>query len=665
MSHAFRLQSIQRHGMTSWDNIWSNGMNYWRSYQYLPHFAVLGLAKLFTLSIPQAMIWTVVIVFVLLRLETYVLLRQLKVAPVYAFFTTVISFAFIQQWVAIEDFSIFIVLPILPIFLYFWIRTMQESPLTPVLSAMAGIMWLCHPVLGYTATGLLGCAMLFSTKKLSWKGWVVNMVVFLASFAAFLVPYVMYGYSYANPIFSLSQFLKQVVVNDSFGLSYIYTIGIVLSWLTILIDPEHFKRWSKILLLYCTLYIAAVSAGVAGYLPNFINQLQISRGIVMIGFILPFIFGVMVQTIAPKLDQRFRLGLLAVFTALILTEAIIYSGQYGPQPANGLENPVSNFFKDKPAPTGSVLTDNVSEASYFTEDKLRFPQSYNEQLEPQPLAQRLRRLIKTDVSYSSISHSQIEEINDYVQFMGVEYVFMPKYSPTVSQLLNQGDKKYFDLAGEIQTTFESFDVLRTTAPVHSAYLADTAELKKAVSFTMLPKPGVRVEEFLPWDAEVKKEVTFLNQKSVLPLNLKFDATDRLSISIPADKDSNGKMILVTQSYDPYWKTFIDGRAMSNVTIEPTALRFIALTLPSGLNGKTLTLQHFWPEWYWPVQAVSGSAFGLVILWWLANSALGRLRPPKENEDVVAGPLSFIKPKRLSIFTPAVKKTAGANVEETI
>ena len=307
---------------------------------------------------------------------------------------------------------------------------------------------------------------------------------------------------------SLPQFLQQTLVKESIGLSQIYWLAIILSWVAVFFDPEYFKRWSKILLLYCMVYIVLILLGQAGYLPNFINQLQISRGVVVIGYILPFIFGMMIQTLSSKIDRRFKIGLIAVFTALTITESTQLSNTYGGTPIQSIESPVEIFFNKTTLPTGSVFAENIGESSYVMAGKLRFPNSYNEHIEPHPLAQRFRRLIKTDLSYSSLSQTQIELINTYVKVLRVEYVFMPKFSPTVDQLIDQGEEKKFELAGEVSTTYESFAVLKSATPTHYAYLASTQLVDDQISFQEFAKPGIRADGFQPWDQEVRRYVHF-------------------------------------------------------------------------------------------------------------------------------------------------------------
>ena len=116
---------------------------------------------------------------------------------------------------------------------------------------------------------------------------------------------------------------------------------------------------------------------------------------------------------------------------------------------------------------------------------------------------------------------------------------------------------------------------------------------------MVSNPGIR-----------KSDATyiFFGKEGVQPLDLQFHNTDVLVVKLP-EVDTANKTLLVTQSHDPYWQVFVDGKQLTNLELRPTSLKFMALKLPAGLHGKTITLQHSWPAWYWPVQWFS---FGSVI-----------------------------------------------------
>jgi hypothetical protein len=188
-----------------------------------------------------------------------------------------------------------------------------------------------------------------------------------------------------------------------------------------------------------------------------------------------------------------------------------------------------------------------------------------------------------------------------------------------------------------------------------AYLADSDMVKESISFEEFTKPGIRVDGFQPWDQEVKNYTAFFAKEAVQPLSLQFQKTDALAIQLP-NEDTANKTLLVTQSHDPYWQVLVDGKLVSNVELRPTSLKFMALTLPAGLNGKTITLQHSWPSWYWPVQWFSFGSVIFTIIIYVGMVLTCRITIWKNSEEVASiSPFTakkrgaeVIKPKRVSL-----------------
>ncbi len=83
---AFRVQSIERYGITSWEHVWTNGLNHWRAYQYIPSELVYVVVKVFHLSITKAMLWVSAISYIFIRIMLYGVMRILGIRRVFAFF---------------------------------------------------------------------------------------------------------------------------------------------------------------------------------------------------------------------------------------------------------------------------------------------------------------------------------------------------------------------------------------------------------------------------------------------------------------------------------------------------------------------------------------------------------------------------------------------------
>ncbi len=153
--HAFRVRDIMQYGVSSWDHVWASGINHWRAFQYVEHIATALIVEIFGLSITKAMIWLSVIVFIGIRIISYIALRLLGINLWFSFFAIILSYASSQQWVAIKDFSLHIAFIAVPVIVFVWIKAVNDPRWVYLFAALSGASWSLHPVIGYSTTGML------------------------------------------------------------------------------------------------------------------------------------------------------------------------------------------------------------------------------------------------------------------------------------------------------------------------------------------------------------------------------------------------------------------------------------------------------------------------------------------------------------------------------
>lgn len=605
---AFRVKSLQAYGIASWDHVWSNGINHWRAYQYIPHYLISWTTILTGLTITQAMLWWSVVIFIGLRVMLYMILRFLGIRRLFAATAVLLSYTFVQQWIAIKDFSIYLGNIFLIPYLFLWIKTFKDERYLYVLTALTGVLWSVHPVFGYTATGLTFFLLLVNGKLKDLTILLRVTLVFLISSAPFSVPYVLAGYRVINPIYTSPQFLRDTVAGEYMGLSLIFFVMLGFSWLVLLLRPKRAPRWAKIILLYSSLYLGVIYFAQQGNLPTFLNQLQISRAIPLLAIFMSFAFGVFLQVGLEKIRSILVPTVLLVLIAFNLVQGVEMASIYTGQPVMNQENPVASYFADRPVPTGSVYFEDVSEASYFTKPGVRFVTSYNEHLQPHPYSMRFRALMKTDVSYTGITARQISLIEDYSTVLGVEYLFVPRLSPLVAGLTEaQGEEaRLFTVVDEVRTRANIYAVLRNRNPIYNAYVLDAREKESVLRFAPLPVPTLQSVSYKPWDDEVSRIAGLIREgRSLQPLPLAFADSDRLILETGEVKDRETPAVLITQSYDRNWR--LTGQA--DYPIEATNLRFIYFELPANRSSQ-VELKNSWPRWHWPVQ-MAGVAMLLI------------------------------------------------------
>ncbi len=596
--HAFRAKSIAEYGLVSWDHIWSNGLNHWRGYPFGVHYLVLAVGFLFSLDVPRSMMLLTVIVFIAIRIAMYAVLRLLNIRPFYAFFGTFVSYAFAQQWNAISDFALFVVMLWVPVYVFLWAKASENIRYFFITAALSGFLWSVHPILGYSVSGMYFFLLLFRKDILHKKGIFATLAMFFISFAFFFASQFFTGYNYQNPVLSFSQFWKTTVVGDYAGLSLLYLVLLGLGWLVILIRTDHIPRWGKILHLYASFLLLFVWTGINGFIPGFIGTLQISRALTFVGFLLPFSFAALAQAAFLKSRSRFIPGVIVAIIAVAFTNGIELGSQFTGQPVSKIENPVATYFGDKTA-TGSIYTENVSEASYFGNPRLRYVTSYNEHRDPHPLGQRFKNLMRTDSAYTGVTQQQLQLVNAYSEVLGVEYLFLSELSPLVDSL-TASDSARFEHVETLTTKSGVFSVLKSASPIHYAYVGEKGVMDKAIRFDPLTKPDLYADSFKPWDDEILRFKSMLDSGIVTPMPLQFVEKNRLLVDLSEAPELVDPAVILVQSHDDFWQD----EMTTGYEMKPTALRFMYMTFPDKFLPQAVVLKNEWPTWHWVLQGLS-------------------------------------------------------------
>lgn len=612
--HTFRAQSLERYeGMPSWDHIWSNGINHWRSYQYIQHWIVLSFSKVFDISFPQAMLLVMVSIFIGLRFLMYIVMRLLHVRPIVAFFSTIASYAFAQQWIAISDFSIFIALIIVPFYFFLWTHVYKKYNVVTreemknrfraeaITALLFGGLWLFHPVVANALGGLFFISIGFRALKIKVTYFLKILFFYILGATPFFLPYFSVDYGFTNPMFTSPQFLVDTIVNGGyFGLSLFFLFFFGGAWIMALFFSKEVPSWSKAILMYVTLYIAIIFLAQNEYIPNFIIQFQISRVIPTLAILITFAFAGALSGILQR-KQKVSVALitfLLILSSVAISESIAIATIYTSQPIYEQNDPISLYFNERDLPRGSIYVKDVSSASYFGKQGLRFVTSLNEHFLPHPLSLRFSHFMRSEIAYTGIPLKQVSLIRDYATVLGIEYLVIPETSPLVKRLteeVNEEGFHYFTVEEYISSTSGQFAILRNTDPVYYAYLFDETKYDLSWKDSII-KPTMQVNSYAQWDESISLIADAIRSGEFLPVPLEFIDTNVLKIDLRdrENKDENKKTLFLAQSHDMRWKS------LEVPNIEPSNIRFMLLNVEDVL-GKEVVLKNTWPWWHWPLQ----------------------------------------------------------------
>lgn len=617
--HAFRVKSLQEYGMVPWDHVWSNGINYWKLYQYVAHYLMYGVVVLTGLPVTKVLLLSLVTIYIGLRVVLYAILRFLGVSRLWALLATLASYTIVQEWGSMQDYSIYIAFIFFPLYILLWIKTFRDLRWIYVLAAVTGMLWIFHPVLGFNASILLGFLALFSRLKSDFSKIFRVGIVYLFGALPFLISYFTAGYFFTNPLFKSYIYLSTSVLDHYKGLSMLYWILFGVSWILVLWRSQLIPTWTKVLLGYASFYLVLVYLGQQDYLPQFLVQFQFSRGLTAVALALVLVFGAVFEH---ALRRSRSLGLTIVATVFIATSVVhavdIASREYVSPPVEKIENLVATYFEGKPLPKGSVFTDNVSEATYFAPEGIRYATSYNEHMQPHPYSTRLRVLMHSRLGYTGISKSHIKNIENYATVLGIEYLFLQASSPLVKGLTEKEESQFV-----IESTMESdpikdaIVVLRNTLPILSAFVIERQVVPEYLLSEELPLPTLHVGSYKVWDDRIAEMASIMRSDKVRPLVVEFIPTNKLVLT-QNGSDSfetiEHPLVFVQQSYNSNWGVT---SSTSQLAIQPTSLRLMVLeadgTLPAFFSA---TLENTWPRWHWPAQSIGLATVIVVLVWTL-------------------------------------------------
>lgn len=593
MVQAFRIQELNLHGMTSWTHTWSNGIQLWRSYQFLPQWFTLGIANLFAVDIPRAMVLVVIGQFIALRVVTYIVARLLHYSPFTALFAGIMTFSISYFWKAVGDYSLLFAFSIFPLMIFLWVKYMQGK-MRWLYPYLAGLMFYVHPILGITSISLWAVSKFFEGSQVFSRQSFIQFFLFLLSSGLFWAP-IVFKTSYTNSTAYLAtkEFL-QLSLNpfSYFGLSLFLLIVFFIGFIHQFFPVQRKYRWSKILFLFVVLFFGLIYIGTHISLPAIINQFQYTRGIGLIGIGIIFAVLPLIEYVQLK-KSLFIKGLLVATLTIFFTEGLWITSSYSPNILKQTADPVSTFVTKNNIDASDIRiwTPTIELSSYYGAEKgLKYPTSYMAHLESNHLPERLQQLITYRPLFSQIPAVELKRVNDYLKLAGVKYVFFEEGSPFIPLLKDKNSGYIYK--GRIVIASGVYEAFETPWEISNAVLISDVIKNNLTPFPTNMKFN-KVTDQIALDEKVKN----FNQTLADPVNQTLMATypteESVTISIPSNRTSN--TIVLNESYDKEWKAYFKGIEQK---IQPVGPNFMMITLDNNQKEGTLILNHSWPLYYY-------------------------------------------------------------------
>lgn len=605
---AFRIKTLDLYGFTPWIHNWSSGISLWQSYQFVPHLLTLYISKIFDFSFTQGMVVTTIAFFVLTRTSIYIMLRLLKFSPIAAFISTIISFSIGQYWMGVSDYSLMFGFAFFPLFLYLWIQYFQGK-LSFIFPFLSGLAFYIHPLLGINIFLLWMIGNLISSKYLFSKKLLSEVGVFLIASSLFWLPILLnQGYTYANPYLSTSDFLLLPLKNyPNLGLNLPLVALLVFSFINSFVSRVN--KWYMPLFIYCFVILIVSLLGVNSQLPHVFAQFQLTRGLPFAGIAIVFLGATLIKTILSK--EYFSLKLI---TAALTTYAFvlgvesstfqspIIAKQHTPT-ISQLEKVISHDQLTE----GKIWTSQLGDASYFGDSKLRFTQSYMEHLDSNFLGQRLGQFLTYGNQREVLTKSTVQKINHYLFLTGTKYIVLPNATTLSNSYIKES-------TGRIAKTFiirdekNEYVVIEMNWPIINAAIANNEMIaQKALTIDI---DLLNTNSQISADSAISSyysAISALDEDSVLKTT--YPKPNQINITVPSEKST--RFIYISESYDPYWVAYINGKSLPIKSYGPN---FMLVELESNTDSGTLILLRPWPNYiYLAVFLIISISIAIIVL----------------------------------------------------
>jgi hypothetical protein len=590
MVQAFRIKILETYGYVSWIHFWANGVNVWKSYQFIPHLLTIGLQLLLHISITRAMVLMTIVLLIFLETSVYVGLRLLSFTPITAFIAALLSMDIAQFWGGVADYSLSFGFAFFPLMLFLWIK-FYSGKIQYLFPYLVGISFYMHPLLGVTTACLMVIGIIISTQRVLSLKTILQMGILLIASSQFWFPVVVKtSFAYSNPFFSDVFFLHQVIAGyHYFGFSLAILLCIPLALTGIFLQKNKELQWANVLLIFTAGFLILFFLGINFPLPKIISQTQFTRGATFIGVLIIYIAAVFFDTIY-KSNIMLAKILLTLAIIPISFEVFISITQYAPSTTDHIADGTIAYTQ-QPLTDGKIWTSSIGTSSYFAPLTYQIPYSYMGQLDSNIISPRISQFMIYGKTSNPIPTANLLRMEDYFKISGVRYAIFDQGSLFTQTLMNPNTNTInMEDLGTVRSYESLYHIFKTPyTPIQAAVLKQNL----VQHLFIFPKnPSIaNLSDVVTLDDDVKNFSAIIYDKNNIPLSVTYPSQDKIVVSVPANRASN--QIYLNESYDPQWQGTINNKP---VLIQATGPNYMIITLPDTIHSGTLVLHHTYPPY---------------------------------------------------------------------
>ncbi|MFZ5424963.1 MAG: hypothetical protein ACOZAO_04125 [Patescibacteria group bacterium] len=585
---AYRISLVREFGLTHWTHLSGNGHNIWQAYQFIPQILVAEYSKFMSISVTSAMLRVTLVGLIFMYSTMYFLLRKFKVPAFLAFVTTFVAIGVPQMMISIWDFSIFIGLVFVPLFLYLILKRDKEFEIDFVPFAI-GVSPYIHPILSFSTLAIL---VLYNIMNKRFKQLAADMFFIMLLFGFYISGAFFYsGTFYYAAFLDNMYFLRQMTTFANYGISLSTFAFIVIFSLLAFFNIFKLKKSGKNFLMLFSFFIVILVWLTATYsyeLPTILNRFQVPRWIPFA--VLPLLFGIGLSlselskyTKSPRMLKVIALFVFCFFIVENTSNNFLTSiSRYSSISQNNYQDPLTVFEQQnniKLTNWERVYALHPTEVAFYHFNDVRVEGSYYHFL-----SSPITYLIEEATLTPNYDKALLQTVLNYYKSRGINYIILPSNLSVTTGLVNN-IKEFPEI--ELLDTVEKIDGTEYTVFKSNWKFTDALVYDTTYEF---PEFDYSAFEY-PWDREYVD--LYVNEfantlSSGVPFKVTYPSQESIYISgIPPKKE-----VLLLSQYDFNWSA--SDSNSEKVEILQTGPGYMLIRNDTNIN-KNVLLTHLEPK----------------------------------------------------------------------
>lgn len=589
---AFRIRMLEEYGPISWTHAWSNGINIWQSYQFIPHLLTVFASNLLSSDTTRTMVIMTIGVFVIVRIEIYLALRIIGLSPYAAFIGAMLSFSITHFWGGINEYSLQFAYLFFPIMILLWTNYLRGR-LQFIFPFLIGVSIYIHPILLFYSFTLWIVSLFISNRKVFSVSTLIQFLFILIGASLFLYPYFFRdSYKYSNAQNLSKEFLSLVTRNHQFfGVGIILALVLLASTIVSFMPLEKNSKWVRPLTVFCLTSFSLILLANITELPLLLASFQFPRGVTIIGIALCFLGAFLAQQIVTRKNITWNFFLL-LFIGYIFVDSVWSSSVFSSKGLISYEDPLilmkqnsKQHFSDR------IFTPSYESTSYYFTGKIKLPTSYMSHFDSNQVSPRLIWL-GMYAPYANLENSataSMSRIDDYLKTSATRHIIFDKFSPLANALQDTSyGLNYKRITSSITSNGEFLLFGAPWIPVNSALISKELENKLNPFPTNIKFSDSN--DYIELDQYVHDFANTIYDERNIILPVSYPSQERISIKIPPNRSSN--VVYIAESHSNDWVAIFNGKFQQ---IKPAGPNYMAVYLSDMNSGGILQLKHSWPK----------------------------------------------------------------------